>query len=119
MNYIIPFFQGLGSIVAFGMNQTFQLYQNNPYVHHYVNGSLLFFSIFLVYLETKVKGVFFRPDDRNVIRFIPFGFSGFLTYPFRSIDPWYPTNWDLNFIVFTQIGAMTYVLLKSYETSHQ
>ena len=91
-------------------------FQTYPVLGYYLQGLLLSILIFFFYLELspQLGGIFYRPDSDGVTKFNFKGVFPMLTHPFKSFDFWYPRNWDLNFIVFTQIGAIVYVLVKSY-----
>jgi hypothetical protein len=77
----------------------------------YCQGSLLSFVAYLVYLETnpKIGGIIIRPGSDMKRHFNLTGVIPMLKYPFQSLDFWYPTMWDLNFIIFTQVGAAIYI----------
>ena len=85
-----------------------------PIINYYLQGLVLSWVIFLFYLELnpKIGGIFFRPDSTGEMRFRLGGVVPMLYYPFQSINFWYPWNWDLNFLVFTNLGAGVYTLLK-------
>jgi len=90
---------------------------DNPLTNYYFQGLVMSFIIWLLYLELspKLGGIFFRPDSSGNFRFRLGGVIPMLLYPFQSLDFWYPNNWDLNFIMFSQIGALIYTLLKCYQ----
>lgn len=81
--------------------------------NNYLQGLFLSFMIYMLYVETnpKMGGIFFRPDSTGVFKFSLLGIVPLLLYPFKSLDFWYPWNWDLNFIMFSNIGAFIYSFL--------
>ena len=81
----------------------------------YCQGSIIAFLLFLVYLEKnpRIKGILIRPGPDQENHFNLEGIIPMLEYPFKSLDFWYPSMWDVNFIVFTQAGAGAYMILKS------
>ena len=86
-----------------------------PILGYYLQGIFLSGMIFFFYLELspQIGGIFYRPDSTGETKFNITGVIPMLLHPFKSFDFWHPRNWDLNFIVFTQIGALVYVILKS------
>lgn len=93
---------------------------DNPLTNYYFQGLIMSFLIWLLYLELspKLGGIFFRPDSNGDFHFRLSGVMPMLLYPFQSLNFWYPQNWDLNFIMFSQIGAFIYTLLKYYQQSY-
>tara|TARA_R100001163_G_C5068020_1_gene207713 strand:+ start:5876 stop:6232 length:357 start_codon:yes stop_codon:yes gene_type:complete len=92
----------------------------NPLSPYYFQGLLLSFIIYLFYIELnpKMGGIFFRPDSTGTFKFNFLGAGPMLSYPFKSLNFWNPNNWDLNWIVFSNIGAVLYTLLKYYQNLH-
>jgi len=82
----------------------------------YVQGLILSFIAYGIYLEMSptMGGIFIRlgPDNRK--HFNLGGILPMLKYPFQSFNFWRPDYWDLNFIIFTQVGTGAYMLLKNY-----
>jgi hypothetical protein len=87
---------------------------NYPFATHYIQGLALSLVIWMLYLELnpKLGGIFFRPDSNGISRFRFGGVIPMLTHPFKDTTFWYPSNWDLNFIVSSNIGALIYSMLK-------
>lgn len=99
-----------------GFNMIYNFFMEYPIFGYYLQGILISGMIFFFYLELspQIGGIFYRPDSEGLTKFNIMGVVPMLLHPFKSFDFWYPRNWDLNFIVFTQMGALIYVLLKSY-----
>ena len=89
----------------------------NPLSPYYLQGLLLSFVIYLFYIELnpKMGGIFFRPDSTGTFKFNFWGAGPMLSYPFKSFNFWRLENWDLNWLVFSNIGAILYTLLKYYQ----
>lgn len=84
-----------------------------PFANSYLKGLGLSFIIWMLYLELspQIGGIFFRPDGNGVSKFRFGGVIPMLTHPFQKTTFWYPSNWDLNFIVASNIGALIYSYL--------
>lgn len=83
-------------------------------ISYYLQGTAISLTAFAFYLEfsPKIGGIFRRPDVNGKTSFDPLGIVPFLKCPFQDRIFWYPSNWDLNFIVFSQLGALTYTALR-------
>jgi hypothetical protein len=99
-------------------NSITNFFETSPFALFYLQGAVLSFMIWLLYLELspKLGGIFFRPDSTGTFRFRLGGVLPMLAYPFQSIEFWKPTNWDLNFIVSSSLGGLVYSLLKYYQS---
>ena len=83
----------------------------------YLVGFSASFVLWGVYLERNplIGGIFFRPGADNSLQFRWRGIIPMITYPFQTTHFWYPWNWDLNWIVVTQFGAVSYLVLKNMD----
>ena len=85
---------------------------------NYLQGLILSSIFFGIYLEmkwlSKMGGIFIRPGPDNRKHFSLSGIVPMLKYPFQSLNYWRPSYWDLNFIIFTQVGTAIYMVLKSH-----
>lgn len=75
-------------------------------------GGIVGFGLFIKNLESpEMKGVLYRPDDENNMRFNPAGVRAYLIEPFRSSILWnrdlLPTNW----VFMTTVGALSCLCL--------
>ncbi|MEX0596658.1 MAG: hypothetical protein WD512_09165 [Candidatus Paceibacterota bacterium] len=88
--------------------------QSYPFANYYLQGLSISFVIWMLYLELnpKLGGIFFRPDSNNVPKFKFTNVIPMLKYPFQNWNFWYPSNWDLNFMIFSNIGSIIYTVLK-------
>jgi len=87
----------------------------------YLQGFGLSVVMYLLYLEVspQMGGILIRPGTDGRKHFSLKGLIPMLQYPFQSLTFWQPQYWDLNFIVFTQVGTILYVLGKYFlENSH-
>ena len=88
-------------------------FESHPYLVSYAAGNLLSFILFCLYLEMnpKMTSILFRPDQKGKWTFSLCNITGYLTAPFNNSLVWKPSFWDLNFIVFTQVGAVAFTVL--------
>jgi len=88
--------------------------QSYPITNIYLQGLCLSFVIWMLYLELSptLGGIFFRPDSSGISKFRLDGVIPMLTHPFKDLTFWYPQNWDLNFIMSSNVGAIIYTMLK-------
>lgn len=105
--------------ITYYWNSIADFFNTNPFASYYLQGAILSFIIWLLYLELspKLGGIFFRPDSTGKFRFRLEGVLPMLAYPFQSVEFWKPTNWDLNFIVSSGLGGIIYALLKYYQST--
>ena len=77
-------------------------------------GSLLGFLIFLLYLEVspKLGNIWFRVAEDGKKRIQPDSLMSYLSYPFKNGLFWKPSNFDLNFIVFSGALGGLYTLVR-------
>lgn len=91
--------------------------EEHPFASYALQGSILSFFIWLLYLELspKLGGIFFRPDDTGTFKFRLVGVLPLLAHPFQGTLFWYPNNWDMNFIMTSTLGGLIYAFLKYYQ----
>jgi hypothetical protein len=81
----------------------------NPNLITYLSGVAISAIVYGIYVEVNpsIGHVFFRPDQTGNTRFSLCGIWPMIKYPFQSVHFWLPQNWDLNWIMFTQVGGLT------------
>lgn len=79
------------------------------YLKGFVGSSLLY--CFYIENSPSIGHIFFRPDSEGNIKFRVQGISALLKEPLKNWAFWSPSNWDINWITFTQISTGVYMLL--------
>ena len=75
------------------------------------------FIIYLFYIELnpKITGIWLRRDSSNQLIISLKSLWGYIIYPFKEIQLWYPSMWDLNiFISIPLISVLLYGSLYYY-----
>ena len=73
--------------------------------------------IYLAYLELnpKITGIWLRRDSTNQFIISLKSLWGYIMYPFKEIQLWYPSMWDLNiFISIPLISVLLYGIRDYY-----
>ena len=91
-------------------NSSLSKHFRNIYIDQFFIGYLIYFVIFIIYLEIspKLKNVWIRCNSDNVLQICPGGIWNMLKKPFSDIYFWYPQFWDLNYyvggLIFSGLG---------------
>lgn len=83
-----------------------------------LEGCGLSFLSYCLYIELnpKIGNIFYRINNKAEKQFNIFGIIPLLKAPFVNPVFWWPENWDINFITFTGIGTLNYVIITQLDT---
>ena len=79
--------------------------------------STLGFSLYITF-SPKMKGITFRTDDQNNIRFTPKNLLRLMVAPYFEPQLWKPNMWDINYFVWLFGGLSSSLLLSTLLTQY-
>lgn len=98
----------------------FSFITTNTLFYDYLIGVGLSTLLYILYLELSpgLGNIVFRINSEGV-RSINIGsFIQFLKYPFKEYHFWKPQFWDINYYIFSNVGAIAYMICKNSNTIH-
>ena len=65
--------------------------------------------IFLLYIQYSpgMGNIWYRNNEY----FSPMGAVNVMIFPFRNLQMWYPTMWDINYIMWLLLGIVSNLIL--------